>query len=252
MKKIVSALVVIAATSGFLAACSSVNDPSQAYKGESEQQIYEKGKKATQDKSFTEAVKRFEALNVQYPYGDATQHAQFYIIYAYYMKEEYALASSAADQFIRTYPTDPHVDYAYYMKGLSDYYQNLGVIERFFKLDLATRDLTQIQKSYIDFDQLVMKFPNSVYAPAAHQYLVYLRNVLADHEVHVAEYYFMRHAYIAAANRGSNVVTHFEGSPSVPEALVIMAKSYKALNMTAQYDQTMKVLELNYPAIHLS
>lgn len=253
MKKIVSALVMMAATSGmFLTACSTATDPSQAYKGESEQQIYDKGKAATQDKSFSEAVKRFEALNIQYPYGENTQHAQFYLIYAYYMKEDYPLASSAADQYIRTYPTAPNVDYAYYMKGLSDYYQNLGVFERFFHLDLATRDLTQIQKSYDDFNQLVTKYPDSAYAPAAHQYLVYLRNVLADHELHVAKYYYSRHAYIAAANRAGDVVAHFEGSPSVPDALAVMAKSYQALNMTDQYNQTMRVIQANYPGMKIN
>ena len=79
--------------------------------------------------------------------GPDTENAQLYIIYAYYMKEDYALASAAAERFIRIHPANPHVDYAYYMRGLSDYYQNMGILERLFSVDLSTRDLTQIKKS---------------------------------------------------------------------------------------------------------
>ncbi len=122
------------------------------------------------------------------------KNAQFYIIYAYYMKEEYALAASAAERFIRLYPTNPHVDYAYYMRGLSDFYKNLGILERMFTVNLATRDLTQIRKSYLDFSELYERFPESRYAPSAHQYMVFLRNLMAGHEVETAKFYYARKA----------------------------------------------------------
>jgi len=230
-----------------LGACSSTTEPSEAYKDETAQQIYQKGRSALRDKSFTEAVKRFEALDVQYPFGAETENSQLYIIYAYYMKEDYPLASAAAERFIRIHPTSPHLDYAYYMRGLSDYYQNLGVLERLFSINLATRDLTQIKKTYNDFNELVTRFPNSRYAPAAHQYLIYLRNTIADHEIDVAEYYYSRRAYVAAANRAGEVVAHFQGAPAVVDALVLMVKSYHQLGMTQLEQDTLRVLKYNYP-----
>jgi outer membrane protein assembly factor BamD len=230
-----------------LTACGTTTDPSDAYKDETPQQIYQKGKESLQDKSYTDAVKRFEALDVQYPYGSETENAQLFIIYAYYMKEDYPLATSAADRFIRIHATSPHVDYAYYMRGLSNYYQNMGILERIFSIDLATRDLTQIQKSYTDFNELVQRFPNSRYAPAAHQYLVYLRNVIANHELQVAQYYYNRKAYVASANRAGNIVAHYQGSPAVSDALVVMIKSYHQLGMTQLEKDTQAVLNYNYP-----
>lgn len=249
MKKNWLSLLMIVLVTGLLSACVSTISPSDAYKGESAAQIYQRGKEAMEERNYSEAIKRFEALEVQYPYGEETEQGQLYIIYAYYMKEEYALSAAAADRFIRLHPTNPNVDYAYYMRGVANYYQNLGLLERFFAIDLAKRDLAQIKKSYVDFTELTTRFPNSRYAPAAHQYMVYLRNVLADHELHIAEYYYERKAYMAAANRASDVVAHYQGAPAVVDALVLMAKSYHQLKLTKLEQDTLLVLRYNYPNI---
>jgi outer membrane protein assembly factor BamD len=230
-----------------LTACSTTVDPADAYKNESAQQIFDSGEKAMRGGNYREAIQRFEALDVQYPFGKNTEIAQLQIIYAYYMTSDYASAESAADRFIRSHPTSEHVDYAYFMRGLSNYYQNMGIFERMFAVDLATRDLTQIKKSFADFSELVKLFPDSPYAPAAHQYMIYLRNILADHELDVAKYYYERKAYIAAANRASLVVRYYQGTASIPDALVIMVKSYRHLNMTSNENEAMAVLQTNFP-----
>lgn len=249
MKFVTKALLIATGLSGslFLAACSSTTDPAEAYKGETAEQIFNKGESELRDKNYSEAVKRFEALDVQYPYEHNTEIAQFHIIYAYYMNSDYASAESAADRFIHAHPTNPHVDYAYYMRGLANYYQNLGLFERVFAVDLATRDLAQIKKSFADFAEVTHTYPNSYYAPSAHQYLIYLRNILAKHELEIAQYYFGREAYVAAADRANIVVQSYQGAPAVPEALVIMAKSYRALKLQQNADDVVKVLQYNYP-----
>lgn len=184
---------------------------------------------------------------MQYPFERVTEAAQLQLIYTYYKSGEYPSAEVAADRFIHAHPTSPYVDYAYYMRGVSNYFQNLGVFEKIFTIDLATRDLTQIKKSFNDFKQVTTLYPNSRYAPAAHQYQIYLRNLLAHHEMDVANYYYNREAYVAAANRANLVVRHFQETPSVPEALVMMVKSYRKLHLTQNADEAMQVLQYNYP-----
>lgn len=235
-------LIVFAIT---ISACSTATDPADAYKGESPKKIYDDGVYYMRDKSYSEAIKRFEALDVQYPFGRDTEKAQLYLIYAYYMREDYPLSVAASERFIRIHPTSPNVDYAYYMRGMSNYYQNLGLIERWFAIDLATRDLTQIKKSYQSFAELEARFPNSRYTPPAHQYLVYLRNVMAQHELEIAQYYYGRKAYMAAANRAASVVAHYEGAPSVIPALQLMANSYKELGLTQNFEDTVRVMQYN-------
>jgi outer membrane protein assembly factor BamD len=238
---------VLVVLSVLLTACATTVDPAEAYKDETQQQIFQKGEEALRDKNYTEAIKRFEALDAQYPYGPNTETSQLHIIYAYYMNSDYLAAESAADRFIHAHPTNPHVDYAYYMRGLSNYYQNMGVFERIFAVDFATRDLTQVKKSFNDFDQLQTRYPQSPFAPAAHQYTIYLRDVLANHQIEVAHYYFKREAYVASANRASIVVENYQGTRAVPDALVMMAKSYYQLGLTDQMNQTVEVLNYNYP-----
>jgi outer membrane protein assembly factor BamD len=247
MRKRILGMLGALAVAGLITSCASTTDPADAYKGESAHEIYTRGKVALEEKSYSEAIKRFEALDIQYPYGADTENAQLYIIYAYYMKEEFPLATAAAERFIRLHPANPHVDYAYYMKGLSEFYQNLGIFERIFSLDLATRDLTQMQKSYADFHELVIRYPNSYYAPSAHQYVVYLRNLLANHEYQVAQYYYSRKAYVASAERSSSVVAHYEGAPVVVDALVLLIKSYRELGEKKLEQEATAVLKYNYP-----
>ncbi|OGT57345.1 MAG: hypothetical protein A3F14_06220 [Gammaproteobacteria bacterium RIFCSPHIGHO2_12_FULL_43_28] len=252
MRKMLTKLLVAACMAGLLAACSTTNDPSELYRNETQKEIFQKGSGALQDKSYTEAIKRFEALDVQYPFGSETETAQLYLIYAYYMKEDYALSVAAADRFIQVHPANQHVDYAYYMRGLARYYQSMGVLERVFAVDLATRDLTQIQKSYDDFSQLVSRFPTSYYAPAAHQYMVYLRNMMANHELEVAQYYYSRHAYVAAADRAAELVAHYQGAPATKKGLVLLAESYHQLAMPKLEQDTLRVISYNYPDVKMN
>jgi outer membrane protein assembly factor BamD len=230
-----------------LSGCASTFDAAEAYKGESPDQIFKEGEDSLRGHNYSDAIKHFEALDVQYPFGRNTETAELHLIYAYYMTGDYLSTEAAADRFIHAHPTNPHVDYAYFMRGLANYYQNLGVFERFFTVDLATRDLVQIKKSYNDFAELTSLFPHSRYAPAAHQYMIYLRNVLANHELHIAQYYYDREAYVASANRANYVVQHFQGAPAVPKALVLMVKDYRKLNLTQNAGDALIVLQYNYP-----
>ena len=77
--------------------------------------------------------------------------------------------------------------------------------------------------------------------------MVYLRNLLAEYEMHVAKYYLRRKAYVAAVNRARNVVENYGKTPSVPEALVVLARSYRIMGMNDLSDDAIRVLELNYP-----
>lgn len=252
MNKKVYLAGMLLASSCLITSCATTQEAADAYQGESPKHIYKQGKEALDNKSYSEAIKRFEALDIQYPFSPETANAQLNLIYSYYKKEEYALASAAADRFIRLHPRNKNVDYAYYVKALSEFNQNLGVLERFFSVDLAQRDLTQIKKAFHDFDVIVRRFPNSHYAAPSYQYLVYLRNVIAAHELQVGRYYFDRQAYIAAVNRASDVVEHYQGSPAVKDALILMAKSYHELKLTKLQNDVLHVIKLNYPDVKLS
>jgi outer membrane protein assembly factor BamD len=209
--------------------------------------IYAKAQKAIRNSSYAEAVKQLEALQSRFPFSEPARQAQLDLIYAYYKNREVDPAIDAADTFIRENPTNPRVDYAYYMKGLVYFERQSNWLERRFRVDLSQRPPVNAKKSFDAFHQLVEKFPHSEYATDSHQRMVYLRNRLADFELHVALYYMRRGAYVGALNRAKYCVENYDGAPAVKGSMKVMVDAYRALNMTDLESDVQKVYAANYP-----
>ena len=209
--------------------------------------LYNEAKGALDAGYYSKAVKYYEFLETRFPFGVYGQQSLLDLAYAYYKTEDFDAAVSACDRFVRLYPQNPHVDYAYYLRGLTNFGRGKGLTERFLPLDTSQRDTSSAYRAFRDFTELARKFPDSEYVPDAQKRMVFLRNLLAQHEVHVANYYMVRGAYIAAANRARFVVETYPRTPSVPDALVLMAKAYKVLEMDDLSGDALRVLELNYP-----
>ncbi|MGB1440293.1 MAG: outer membrane protein assembly factor BamD, partial [Luminiphilus sp.] len=165
----------------------------------------------------------------------------------HYGTYEYEAAIEAADRFIRLHPQHPNVDYAYYMKGLSAFDIEGGFLASFVPTDDTKRDVSHIKEAFAEFAQLLARFPDSAYAPDARARMVHMRNMLARHEIHVANYYFRRGAYMAALNRGRYVVEHMQQTPSVADGLAIMAQAYILLSMNDLAEDSIAVLRENFP-----
>jgi outer membrane protein assembly factor BamD len=101
--------------------------------------------------------------------------------------------------------------------------------------------------AYQEFAEMIRRFPDSRYVPDARQRMIYLRNLFASYELHIADYYFRRKAYVAAANRANEIIQRYQGAPEVKKALVIMIKSYRILGLEELASQSIAVYRLNYP-----
>ncbi len=241
-----SLIVLLAAL--FLTAChSGQKTPADMFKGQTAEEIFNGGEKDLAKHRYDDAIKHFEGLDALYPFSKYEQQAQLDIIYAYYKATDYASASAAAMRYIHLYPRSENVDYAYYMKGLANFNQDRGIVQRYVDVDLSQRDLSSARQSYVDFGELIRRFPDSPYAPDARERMVTLRNLLADQELTIAKYYYAREAYVASANRANFIVDHYQHAPAVIPALGVLVASYKQLNLTDLQNKTMQVLALNYP-----
>mgnify|MGYP001815160234 FL=1 len=212
-----------------------------------EQQIYEDAQRYLRSNNWDLAVRSLQLLESRYPFGKYAEQAQLEIIYAHYNGYEHEAAVEAADRFIRLHPAHPNVDYAYYMKGLAAYTGNDDLFDRFLPTDESERDTSQAREAFAEFNQLVSRYPESPYAPDARARMVHLRNLLARHEILVANYYFRRGAYMAATNRGRYVVENFQRTPAVADGLAVMAQGYILLGMEDLARDTIEVLAMNYP-----
>ena len=212
-----------------------------------EQQIYREAQRYLRSGNFDLAVRSLQLLESRYPFGKYAEQAQLELIYAHYKAYEHEAAIEAADRFIRLHPQHPNVDYAFYMKGLSAYTGNEDIFNRFMPTDATQRDTSQAKEAFAEFAQLVSRFPASPYAADARARMVALRNVLARHEINVANYYLRRGAYLAATNRGRYVVENFQRTPAVADGLAVMAQGYILLGLNDLARDAIDPLAMNFP-----
>ena len=231
-----------------LAACSS--GPSTEYQTYPElnaRELYESALTSMKQGNYGSAIRRLEALDLRYPFGAYSQQSQLDLIYAYYKRGDNESAISTADRFIRQNPRHVNVDYAYYMKGLVNFNSEVGFFQEIFAAKLSERDASSARQAFEDFAELMRRYPESNYAADARQRMIFLRNRLADYEIHVARYYMTRDAFLAAANRAKYVVEHYPKTPAVADALNIMATAYDILELTDLAADARTVLKHNFP-----
>lgn len=209
--------------------------------------LYDEAKSEIDDGNYQKASEYLEKLESRFPYGRYAQQAQLELIYVYYKNSDQASAIAAADRFIKFHPNSPAVDYAYYMKGIANFIGETGIISSLVGKDVSERDPKSEVDSFDAFKSLVTRFPDSKYAPDARQRMRYLANVLAMHEIHVAQYYYRRGAYVASVNRAQRVLTEFSDTPATEQALVLMVKSYDKLGLDKLRDDAQRVLDKTYP-----
>lgn len=208
--------------------------------------LYKKAHQSLNSYDFNAAIKQYEALTARFPFTDQARQARLDLIYAYYRAGEGESATDAAETFIRENPTHPRVDYAWYVKGLVDFERSPNALEHLFRVDLTQRPPSTARKAFSAFRTVVEQYPKSEYAHDSLQRMIYLRDRLADYEVHVARYYLKRGAYVAAAQRAKGCVDNFDGAPAMKEALKLMIESYDHLNLKPLADKAREVYQLNY------
>ncbi len=215
--------------------------------GWSAQKLYAEAEDEMAAGGWTNAIKLFETLQSRYPFGRYAQQAQMEIAYAQYKDNEKDLALAAADRFIKQYPNSPNADYVYFLKGLINFNDNLGLLGSLTQQDLTERDPKALRDAFDAFRELATRYPESKYTPDAIVRMKYLVNAMAAHEVHVARYYMRRGAYVAAVNRAQLVVQQYQQAPAVHDALQIMAAAYDKLELSQLRDDTRRVLDGNFP-----
>ena len=234
-----------------LGACGLLPEQVDETKAWSANKLYSEAKTNLTEGNYEKAIKLYEKLEARYPYGRFAQQAQLEIAYAYYKDKDVASAIAAADRFIKLHPNHPSVDYAYYLKGLANFNEDLGVLGKlassFSGQDMTERDPKAARESFDAFRDLVTRFPDSKYAPDSIERMNYLVNALASHEVHVARYYMKRGAYVAAVNRTQYALKTYPKAPANEEGLLLLVQAYDKLGMTDLRNDAERVMKTNFP-----
>jgi outer membrane protein assembly factor BamD len=239
-------LLLLSLLALLLAACGRFgkDDPLETLPVEG---LYEEGKQALTNGNLAKAERHFKRLIARFPFGPYTEQTQIELAYVYYRSSRAEEATSAVNRFIRTYPTHPHIEYAYYLRGLINFDRERTAFSRIGGLDMTRRDQGAPRQSFNDFAELIQRYPNGRYASDARQRMIFLRNQLARYEINVATYYLKRGAYVGAVNRAQFILENYPQSEFTGDAVAVLAESYRQLGQTTLEADARRVLELNHP-----
>jgi outer membrane protein assembly factor BamD len=231
--------------------CSSTpkEDPNST---QAVERLYADAKDDMAGGSYDKAIKTLERVEGRAAGTLLAQQATLDLAYAQYRTSERASALATLDRFIKLHPSSPALDYAYYLRGLVNFNDNLGILGALAQQDLSERDQQASRDAYQSFRQLVTQFPQSRYADDARGRMDYIVNALAEYELHVARYYLRRGAYLAAANRAQQVVQEYPQAPANEEALFIMQSSYAQLGLEQLRADAERVRKQNFPTSRFS
>lgn len=239
----VFALLFVALTAG----CSAIKGSVDPTAGWSAERLYTAAREDISGASWSDARTKLEALEARYPFGVYAQQALIDQAYVNWKDEEPEQARAAIDRFMQQYPNHVGTDYMLYLKGLITFTPPSAILSSITTQDPSERDPKGLRASYEAFNELIQRYPDSRYTPDARKRVAWLVNTIAENEIHIAQYYYERGAYVAAANRAQTVVTDFEGAPIVEKALYIMTLSYDKLKLDSLRDDAKRVLDQNFP-----
>ena len=183
------------------------------------------------------ASKKFEEVDRQHPYSDWARKSLLMSAYSYYQAGDYDNCIGSATRYVTLHPGSPDAAYAQYLIAASNYDQIPDI----------TRDQGRTEKAIASLQEVIRKYPNSEYANNAKAKLEAARDQLAGREMNVGRYYLSKHDYTAAINRFKTVVTQYQTTRHVEEALMRLTECYMTLGIIPEAQTAAAVLGHNFP-----
>jgi len=236
-----SRVLVVALLAGSVAACSSFDffaKKDDTPPDEPADRLYNEGLYLLNAKKDPrEAVKKFEEVDRQHPYSEWARKSLIMSSYAYYQAGEYEDCVNAAKRYITLHPGSSDAAYAQFLIA-SSYFDEIPDV---------TRDQARTEKALAALDEVIRKYPTSEYAVNAKQKVEVARDQLAGKEMQIGSYYLHKKDYTGAINRFKVVVTKYQTTRHVEEALMRLTESYMALGIVEEAQTAAAVLGHNFP-----
>ena len=188
-------------------------------------------------RDYKQAAKRFEEVDRQHPYSEWARKALLMSAYAHYEGTSYEESVTAAKRYVTLHPGSPDAAYAQYLIG-SSYFDQIPEI---------SRDQGRTERAVEALEEVARKYPGSEYAAAAKRKIDIARDQLAGKEMDVARYYMKKHDYTGAINRFKIVVTRYQTTRHVEEALLRLTEAYLSLGIMDEAQTSAAVLGHNFP-----
>lgn len=210
----------------------------ETFKDEPADKLYNEGLYLlNQKKDLKLASKKFEEVDREHPYSEWARKSLLMSAYSYYDAGDYDSCIGAATRYVTLHPGSPDAAYAQYLIAASQYDQIPDV----------TRDQARTEKAIAALQEVIRKYPTSEYSVSAKAKLEGARDQLAGHEMTIGRYYMERRDYTAAINRFKTVVTQYQTTRHVEEALARLTEAYMAIGIVGEAQTAAAVLGHNFP-----
>ena len=183
------------------------------------------------------ASKKFEEVDREHPYSDWARKSLLMSAYAFYQAGDYDNCIGSATRYVTLHPGSPDAAYAQYLIAASHYDQIPDI----------SRDQNRTEKAIASLEEVVRKYPNSEYSVTAKAKLQAARDQLAGKEMDIGRYYMEKRDYTAAINRFKSVVTHYQTTREVEEALFRLTEAYMTIGIVGEAQTAAAVLGHNFP-----
>ncbi|HEX9322118.1 MAG TPA: outer membrane protein assembly factor BamD [Xanthobacteraceae bacterium] len=229
-------MLVLAAAA--LSACAWFGDKDLPLSDDPPDRLYNEGLYLLNTKhDFKAAAKKFEEVDRQHPYSEWARKSLIMTAYAYYESRQYDEAIVSAKRYVTLHPGSPDAAYAQFLIG-SSYFEQIPDV---------TRDQLGTERALQSLDEVVRKFPNTEYAASAKRKIDVAKDQLAGKEMTIGRYYQEKRDYTGAINRFKVVVTQYQTTRHVEEALMRLAEVYMALGIVDEAQTAAAVLGHNFP-----
>jgi outer membrane protein assembly factor BamD len=221
-----------------LAACSMFDKTEPVAPDEPADKLYNEGLYLLNSKKDPKnAAKKFEEVDRQHPYSEWARKALIMSAFAYYQGNAYDDCINTARRYVTLHPGSPDAAYAQFLIG-SSYFDQMPEI---------SRDQDRTEKAMQALDEVVRKYPDSEYAVAAKRKIEIARDQLAGKELDIGRQNLNSRNFVGAINRFKVVVTRYQTTRHVEEALFRLTEAYMALGIVEEAQTSAAVLGHNFP-----
>ena len=193
------------------------------------------------------AAENYRKIEANHPFSKYAEQSHMELAFVEYKMNHWDSAIAIIDRFISMNNTSELLPYAYYLRGLVNFNRGKNLFNKVLPHVQIDKDPVNIRTSYEDFQYILTNYKNSTYTKDSVKRMTYLRNTLASYEMHVANFYFKRKAYMAVINRCNYLIEKYPNAPANMDALIFLERSYKALIMTDHARDVRKIIKENYP-----
>jgi len=233
-----AALIALAFFAAPLLGCSMLSKEEDRIPDDAADKLYNEGLFLLNNKQdYQSAAKKFDEVDRQNPYSDWARKALLMSAYSYYQAQKYDDCINAAKRYVTLHPGSPDAAYAQYLIGASYYDQILDV----------NRDQARADKAVSALQEVVRKYPDSEYAVSAKKKIDLARDQLAGKEMEIGRFYMKKRDFTGAINRFKVVVTQYQTTREVEEALARLTEAYISLGIMDEAQTAAAVLGHNFP-----